>query len=77
MTKKQPQAPTRQNIVWPTRPGAVKAVSFPVCCPRCGSLRTRLVAHASTARLRQVRCLTCDGTSLLLNAAATSSTCGL
>ena len=70
--KKQQQGPTRQNIIWPTGPGAVRAVSFPVCCPRCGSQRTRLVAHASTTRLRQVRCLTCHETSTLLNAAATT-----
>jgi hypothetical protein len=73
--KKQQPAPTRQNLVWPTGPGAVRAVSFPVCCPRCGSQRTRLVAHGSTARLRQVRCLTCHGASILLNAAGTASTC--
>ena len=77
MIKKQLPAPTRQNIVWPTGRGTARAVSFPVCCPRCGSQRTRLVDHASTAYLRHVRCLKCRGTSLVLNAAGTALTRGL
>ena len=74
--RKEPHAPTRQNIVWPTGRGPVKAASFPVCCPRCGSQRTRLVAHVSTALLRYLRCQTCRVTSVLLDAGGTTS-CGL